>query len=208
MPDAFAQLLFTPDVQHIQDDMGSRRAGDAKLLRGALNDTLSPFERAFIAARDGFYISTISSNGWPYIQFRGGPPGFLHVLDDHTLAFADIVGNRQYISTGNLRGNTHAALFLMDYPHQARLKILADAEFTPWAHAPAWKDTLLRDEGYNPERVVTLHIKAFDWNCPQHIPQRYTAQEIADNAFADRILALEAENKSLRQALTKQQTRP
>ena len=131
MAHQFSSLTFTADVTEVQREMGSRPANEMLNQRGPANDTFGPDERAFIAARDGFYISTVSETGWPYVQFRGGPTGFLHVLDDRTLAYADITGNRQYITTGNLRSNPHAALFLMDYPHQTRLKILGDVEVIP-----------------------------------------------------------------------------
>ncbi len=136
MAHQFSSLTFTPDITEVQREMGSRPANEKLNQRGPANDTFGPDEKAFISARDGFYISTVTSTGWPYIQFRGGPTGFLHVLDDRTLAYADITGNRQYITTGNLRSNPHAALFLMDYPHQTRLKILADVEVIPWLKPP------------------------------------------------------------------------
>jgi len=203
MPHQFSELTFTPSVQQVQTENGSRSANVALNTRGPANDTLGTSERSFIAERDGFYMASITESNWPYVQFRGGPAGFLHVLDDHTLAFADVTGNRQYISTGNLRANPRVALFLMDYPNQTRLKILAEAEIHPWAAAPAWKHFLLRDPGYRPERVVTLHVRAFDWNCPQHIPQRYTVDELRGSALALRIRELEAENQKLRSALAR-----
>ena len=201
MAHQFSTLTFTGDVAEVQREMGSRPANEKLTERGPANDTFGPDERAFIAARDGFYISTIGAAGWPYIQFRGGPTGFLNIRDDRTLAYADITGNRQYITTGNLRGNQHAALFLMDYPHQTRLKLLADVEVIPWNKAPDWKAELKLPERSRPERVVLLHLAAFDWNCPQHIPQRFTLEELQHTEFGHHVQQLEKENRELRAAL-------
>jgi hypothetical protein len=205
MAHQFSTLTFTDDVAEVQREMGSRPANEKLNERGAPNDTLGPYERAFIAARDGFYISTVGSTGWPYIQFRGGPIGFLSIRDDHTLAYADVTGNRQYITTGNLRGNQHAALFLMDYPHQTRLKLLADVETIPWSKATAWKSELLLTERSRPERIVLLHVAAFDWNCPQHIPQRWTIEELKQTTFFERVESLEQEVLTLKAALAEAQ---
>lgn len=201
MSHQFSALTFTDDVKHVQREMGSRPANEKLTERGPENSTLSSFEKDFISQRDGFYLSTVGATGWPYIQFRGGPTGFLHVVDDHTLAFTDITGNRQYITTGNLRGNHHAALFLMDYPRQARLKLLADIEVVPWSKAPEWKSQLLIPERGRPERVNLIHLAAFDWNCPQHIPQRWTIEELKQTSLFSRIEALEKENHDLRAQL-------
>jgi len=139
-------------------------------------DRFTDDERAFIAARDSFYLSTVAANGWPYIQHRGGPPGFLKVLDDTTLGFADYRGNRQYISVGNLASNDRASLFLVDYPHRARLKILAHARIT---EDPAVLQQVATPGGKAVvERAVIFELVAFDWNCPQHITPRWTAEEI------------------------------
>jgi len=205
MPHQFSSLLFTDDIQDVQREMGSRPANEKLTERGRENSTLGPMERDFISRRDGFYLATVGGTGWPYIQFRGGPAGFLHILDDRTLAYADITGNRQYISTGNLRSNARAALFLMDYPHQARLKLLADIEILPWAKAPVWKTDLKIPERGRPERVVLLHLAAFDWNCPQNIPQRWTIDELKQTDLFKRIESLEEENQTLRTALAKSQ---
>src|ERR1700712_5088902 len=119
MPHQFSSLTFTPSVKEVQTEMGSRRAGEMLNQRGPENDRLGPDERLYISLRDGFYMATITESGWPYIQFRGGPACFLHVVDDRTIAFADVTGNRQYISTGNLKANPRVALFLMDYVSQS-----------------------------------------------------------------------------------------
>jgi uncharacterized protein len=201
MAHQFSSLIFTDDIKAVQHEMGSRPANEKLTERGPANDALSAFEKDFIGRRDGFYISTVGETGWPYIQFRGGPAGFLHIRDDHTLAYADITGNRQYITTGNLRSNDRAALFLMDYPHQARLKILGHVEVIPWSAAPDWKGQLKIDAKGRPERVILIHLSAFDWNCPQHIPQRWTIDELKQTPFFQRVEALEQENRDLRAAL-------
>lgn len=201
MSNQFSTLAFTPSVVAVQREMGSRPANEALTTRGPADDRFTAHEAAFLAARDGFYLATVTETGWPYVQFRGGPPGFLHLLDDRTLAYADITGNRQYISTGNLRANNRAALFLMDYPHQSRLKILAHVELIPWADAPTWKQGLPVPERGRPERVVVLHLDAFSWNCPQNIPQRWTLAELQQSKFFERTQALEAEVQTLRAQL-------
>jgi hypothetical protein len=206
MSHKFSALTFTEDVAEVQREMGSRNANEKLTERGPANDTLGPYERTFIAARDGFYLATVSATGWPYLQFRGGPTGFLNIRDDHTLAYADVTGNRQYITTGNLRSNHHAALFFMDYPNQTRLKLLADIETIPWSKAPEWKTELKLPEKARPERVVLIHVAAFDWNCPQHIPQRWTVEELKQTSIFSRIEELEKENRELRAALAKTPT--
>jgi predicted pyridoxine 5'-phosphate oxidase superfamily flavin-nucleotide-binding protein len=196
----FLDIAMTQGVRDAQEANGSRAmwAGFAKQRP---SKAFTADEAAFIAARDSFYMATVSETGWPYVQHRGGPPGFLKVLDEHTLAFADFSGNRQYISVGNVAGNDRAALFLMDYPHRARLKIFVRVELRDLAADPALAETLAVP-GYRarPERAVVLHLEAFDWNCPQHITPRYTEAEVAA-AIAPmraRLAALEAENQALR----------
>jgi uncharacterized protein len=201
MAHQFSTLTFTDDIKTVQREMGSRSTNEKLTARGSANDTFSDFEKDFISRRDGFYISTVGETGWPYIQFRGGPTGFLHVVDDRTLAYADITGNRQYITTGNLRTNHRAALFLMDYPHQGRLKILANVEVTPWSEAPSWKNQLKIPPKGRPERLVLLRLAAFDWNCPQNIPQRWTLEELQRTPLFARIESLEQEVSDLRAAL-------
>src|SRR5438309_2440592 len=183
MAHQFSSLTFTPNVQGVQAEMNSRNANQRLTEFGPANDTFGPDERAFISARDGFYMATISETSWPYIQFRGGRTGFLRVLDDHTLAYADVTGNRQYITTGNLRSSSRVALFLMDYPNRSRLKILGTAEITPWSETGDWKRNLLISNRGRPERVVRIHLAAFDWNCPQHIPQRWTLEELEQTSI-------------------------
>ncbi len=157
-------IAVTPGVRAAQAAMGSDRLwqnfkSDRKLER------FTPDEAAFIAQRDSFYMATVSETGWPYIQHRGGPPGFLKVADDKTLAFADYRGNRQYISVGNLSTDDRAALILMDYTHRARLKILAHVEVVRLDADPDLA-ALVSAPGYKarPERILRLHLDAFDWN--------------------------------------------
>ncbi len=145
---------------------------------------LTESEREFISQRDSFYMASIGENGFPYIQHRGGPKGFLTVVDENTLAFADFSGNKQYITAGNLATHPNVSLFLMDYPAQTRLKIYARAEIVALNARPDLLK-LVRPDNYRarPERIVLLRVEAFDWNCPQHITPRYTVEEI-DEAMA------------------------
>jgi predicted pyridoxine 5'-phosphate oxidase superfamily flavin-nucleotide-binding protein len=165
------------------------------------SDRLTANEVAFIAARDSFYMASVSETGWPYVQHRGGPPGFLKVLDETTLGFADFRGNRQYISVGNTAANDRVALILMDYPHRRRLKIYAHLEVRDLADDPALAAKLAAP-GYRgrPERAILLHLEAFDWNCPQHITPRFTEAEIeaAVQPLRARLTELETENQALR----------
>jgi predicted pyridoxine 5'-phosphate oxidase superfamily flavin-nucleotide-binding protein len=200
---SFLDLASSPSVRAVQAEMGV----DQLWTPGAVDrvsEAFTPNEVAFIAERDSFYMASVSQTGWPYVQHRGGPPGFLKVLDETTLAFADYAGNRQYISTGNLDADDRVALILVDYPRRARLKILAHAERLALDAEP---DLLARVSvpGYRarPERIFRLRLAAFDWNCPQHIVPRFTEAEIARAVapLRDRLAALEAENQQLRERL-------
>lgn len=207
MGQRFAELAFTPNVKTEQTRHGSRRQYERFEVQGSTGDRLRPPEQEFIRARDGFYMASTSENGWPYIQHRGGAPGFLHVLDDHTLGFADLRGNRQYISTGNLLHDDRVALFLMDYAAQARLKILGHAEiFEETPAAREWLDRLrVPGEKTPAERAILIHVEGYDWNCHQHITPRYTEEELRSllEPFRRRLEAYEEENARLR-ALTAQ----
>jgi predicted pyridoxine 5'-phosphate oxidase superfamily flavin-nucleotide-binding protein len=191
----FAEIAFTKSVRAQQEKHGSRRsyARMEAVDRGA---ELSPAESEFIAERDGFYLATAGENGYPYIQFRGGPKGFLKMIDQRTLAYADFRGNMQYISVGNLSHNDKAALILMDYANRRRLKIYARIEVIEAGEAP---DLIaqLHDPAYEaqPERAMLLHLEAFDWNCRQHIKQRYTIEEVREmnEPLYEHIARLEAE---------------
>ncbi len=197
----FGALAFTPLVKALQEKHGSRRQY-ARLAAGTpAPDRLGPEESAFISNRDTFYMSTVGANGWPYVQHRGGPKGFLKVIDDQTIAFADFNGNKQYISTGNLASDDRVALILVDYPAQARLKILGHAQIFEGEAGREWEQRL-RQLGSKDviERAYVIRVEAFDWNCPRHITPRFTEEEIGEALmpFERRLEALEAENKRLR----------
>jgi hypothetical protein len=165
-------------------------------------------ERQFIASRDSFYMATVAKNGWPYVQHRGGPPGFLHVLDDRTLGFADFRGNRQYISVGNLSADDRAALILADYPNRQRLKILGHVELKDLKGDGELSGKLALP-GYRAkvERAMLVHLETFDWNRPQHITPRFTQAEL-DPVLAPvrkRLIELEEENRMLRDRLRQQE---
>jgi len=200
---SFLDLATSTSVKSAQAEMGV----DHLWAPGQVDRRMEAFtqnEEAFIAERDSFYMASVSETGWPYVQYRGGPAGFLKVIDETTLAFADFRGNRQYISVGNLDANDRVALILVDYPRRARLKILAHAERLPLDADP---DLLARVSlpGYRarPERIIRLRLAAFDWNCPQHIVPRFTEAEIARavQPLRERLETLEAENRALRERL-------
>src|SRR5271165_1827711 len=199
----FGSLVFTPLVKALQEKYGSRRQYARMEAGGATGDLLGPDESAFIAERDSFYIATVGATGWPYVQHRGGPKGFLKVIDDHTIAFADFRGNKQYVSTGNLATDDRVALIMVDYPGQTRLKILGRAEIFDGEAARQWIERL-RERGSKDviERVYVIRVEAFDWNCPQHITPRFTAEEIQEmlEPFERRMEKLQSENEKLREA--------
>jgi predicted pyridoxine 5'-phosphate oxidase superfamily flavin-nucleotide-binding protein len=173
----FTQLAFTDSVKSVQQRHGSRQAY-ARMETSGDQYQLTDREAEFIQARDSFYMATVGENGWPYVQFRGGPPGFLKIIDDTTLGYADFRGNRQYISTGNLQAENRAALILMDYANQRRLKIWTEVTITEASDDPELMESLrMPDYQARIERVVLLKIQAYDWNCPQHITPRYTIDE-------------------------------
>ncbi len=199
----FLDIASTTSVRAAQAAMGTDQFWkDFKGNRAF--DRFTEAERAFIAARDSFYMASVSETGWPYVQHRGGPQGFLKVLDDRTLGFADYRGNRQYISVGNLTADARVSLILMDYANRARLKIFARIELTALDADPTLAEQVA-DPGYKarPERVMLLHLEAFDWNCPQHITPRFTEAEMAEavEPLRVRLEALEAENAELRNRL-------
>ncbi len=175
----YAELAFTPNVKTAQAEQGSRRSYE-RFERGAdHNDTLGPNEAVFISRRDSFYMATVSETGWPYIQHRGGPAGFLKVLDQRTVGFADFRGNRQYISVGNLKTEDRVSLFLMDYANRARLKILGRARIVDAADEETLQRLELPSYRAHVERGMVIRIEAFDWNCSQHITQRFTLEEVS-----------------------------
>jgi len=180
MTSAFANIAFTGNVKAVQARMGSREAYGGHEREQVEEPVLGPPEIAFIEARDSFYQGTVSETGWQYVQHRGGPAGFLKVLDARTIGYADFSGNRQYISAGNLVGDDRVCLFLMDYPHQARLKILGRAQVVDEDSDPELLERL-DNPHYRArvERGIVIHIEGYDWNCPKYITPRYTKDEIA-----------------------------
>lgn len=180
MAHKFAEIAFTKTVKQVQEEMGSR-SGYSSIETGPdRNHLLRDRERVFIEARDSFYIASVTETGWPYIQHRGGPAGFLKVIDQSTLGFADYSGNRQYVTTGNVMTNDRVALFLMDYPNRRRLKLLGRMELV----GPEQSSILghLQDTSYKAriERGMIIRVEAFDWNCPQHITPRYSQSEVEE----------------------------
>lgn len=178
MSHRFAEIAFTPNVKKAQEANGSRQSY-ARLEMGEVHhDVLGPRETAFIAQRDSLYMATVSETGWPYIQHRGGPPGFIRALDQKTIGFADFRGNRQYVSVGNLATDDRVSMILMDYPNRARLKILGRARLVGLEAKDILDRLSLPDYRAVVERGFVITIEAFDWNCPQHITPRFTPAEI------------------------------
>jgi len=206
----FPSLAFTEAVKEMQEKLGSR-ASYARLEKETYVDGLTQHETAFIADRDSFYMATIGENGYPYIQHRGGPKGFVKVLDTKKIGFIDFRGNMQYISVGNIQTNNNVSLIMVDYPSRTRLKILAKATIVELKDDPALYQLLdLPEYKFKPERMIILDIEAYDWNCPQHIIPRYTIEEI-EEAFAtqvNQITAMENEIKKLKAALHNQGMKP
>ncbi|WP_203293560.1 pyridoxamine 5'-phosphate oxidase family protein [Maricaulis parjimensis] len=199
----FLDIARTPSVRAVQAEMGSAHIFD-RFEGDRAFDVFTRREMDFIAARDSFYMASVSETGWPYVQHRGGPAGFLTVLDERRLAFADYRGNRQYISTGNLRANDRVCLILMDYPRQMRLKLYARVEFLSLdAEDDLTGQVVTPDYRARPERIVLLRLEAFDWNCPAHITPRFTQAEIIDamRDVRERLTVLEDENTRLRAEL-------
>ena len=201
-------IAFTDDVREVQQQYGSAEFYDRLRSRatGASGpDPLGPREAAFLAERDGFYLSTVSETGWPYVQFRGGPPGFVSVRDAHTIAWAEFRGNLQHVSTGNLVGDQRVAIIAVDYSRRERLKLFGTARVVRIEDDPAYVSSLtVADDDSVVEAAITVTVTAFDWNCPQHIPRRLTLDEVDQRVapLRDRLVELEAENAALRQAMT------
>jgi uncharacterized protein len=198
----YVHTLFTDQARAMQAADGSREAY-ARMEEGADGspDLLGEKEAGFIVARDSFYLASVTPEGWPYVQHRGGPAGFLKVLDAGRLGFADYRGNRQHVSTSNLIADPRVSLFLMDYPNRRRLKILGHARIVAAAEEPELLSRLM-PEGYKalPERAYLIDVVGFDWNCPQHITPRFTEAEVASalKPMADELTRLRAELAQLR----------
>jgi predicted pyridoxine 5'-phosphate oxidase superfamily flavin-nucleotide-binding protein len=189
-----SDIAFTPSVKAVQERLGSRKGYASLEQRGGWSDTVTPELEAFIAERDTFFIATVNAEGQPYIQHRGGPLGFLKVIDERMLGFADFSGNRQYITVGNLNDNPKAFIFLMDFAKRRRIKIWGRAEVVE-------SDEELREKlfdpeyGSEPERLFLFHVDAWDVNCPQHIKPRFTEEELGESVsvLRTRIRELEAQ---------------
>ncbi|MCZ6459384.1 MAG: pyridoxamine 5'-phosphate oxidase family protein [Gammaproteobacteria bacterium] len=196
----FAEIAFTKSVREVQQELGSRKG---YLSMGAGEDSnhlLGERERDFIRARDSFYMASVSETGWPYVQHRGGPAGFMKVFNERTIGFADFRGNRQYVSVGNLRKDDRVALFFMDYPSRTRLKLLGRVRLVT-ADSSVDESALLAElevDDYRArvERGFVIEVEAFDWNCPQHITPRYTQSQIDEL-----IVPLREENRRLKAEL-------
>lgn len=190
-----SDIAFTPTVKALQTQRGSRRAYAHMEAAGSWQTRITPDLEAFIAEQRSVFLATVNAEGQPYIQHRGGPPGFLRVLDDHTLAFVDFTGNRQFISTGNLSENPKAHLFLIDYRRRQRIKVWGEAHVVD---ADAELLARLMPEGYKakPEQVMIFTISAWDANCPQHIPPRFEASDV-QAALAEKDRRIEALERQL-----------
>ena len=194
-----SDVAFTASVKAIQEQRGSRVAYARMEARGGFKTAITAELVEFIAAQRSFFMATANQEGQPYVQHRGGPPGFLRVLDTHTLAFADYAGNRQYISLGNLADNPRSQLFLIDYAERRRVKIWGTARVV---ESDAELLAKLMPDGYRarPEQAIVFHVTAWDANCPQHIPRRFEAEDVeaALQQRDQRIAELEAELRRLR----------
>jgi uncharacterized protein len=180
MAQTYGAVMFGEASKRLQERYGSRTQYERLAERGPRRDGLGEFEKEFIAERNSLYLASVTEDSWPYVQHRGGPKGFLRVLDSRTLAFADYAGNKQYITAGNLETNDRVALFLMSYPEQARLKVIGHARVVEAGQDPELEARVItREYGANVERLVVIDVVAHDWNCSQHIAPRWTAEEIA-----------------------------
>lgn len=204
MPLAFADIAFTPSVQAEQEKFGSAGVYGKFLSQDRWGgDRIGPDEAAFLNERDGFFQASVSETGWPYVQFRGGTPGFIKTLDENTIAYADLRGNRQYISAGNLTHSSRISLIVMDYPNQRRLKLWGEVEFVDPASDPELAAALHQGKEVI-DRIVKIKISAIDWNCPRHIPRRFTLEELEPElrTLRSQLADLTAENAALKHAAT------
>ena len=196
MPTSFADIAFTPSVQALQSRHGSRTQY-ARMQARAGEATLSARERDFLQQADTFYLATVGETGWPYVQHRGGPPGFVRVRSPSQVAFADFRGNLQYVSAGNVARDDRASIIVVDVANRRRLKLLGHLHFVDLADADKALAASVALPGYRAtvERVALFDVVAFDWNCPQHITQRFTADEVeaVTRPLEVRIATLEAE---------------
>jgi hypothetical protein len=202
----YGRIAFTDPVNEIQERYGSRpfyARHQARANGSDERDAMTVDVADFLLQRDGFYLASVSETGWPYVQFRGGRPGFVRVLDTHTFGWADFRGNLQYISTGNITADDRVALFFMDYPGRRRLKVFGHARVVFSPDDPALlKRLTVADDDSVVERAVLVTVEAFDWNCPQHITPRYSTAELEPRlgALHAEIAALRAENEEIRKS--------
>ncbi|WP_299879991.1 pyridoxamine 5'-phosphate oxidase family protein [uncultured Cocleimonas sp.] len=198
--DNYAEILFINEVRELQDEDG---IGDtyAKVYPGRTKDSLDESDASFISARESFYIASVSSTGWPYVQHRGGPKGFLKVIGDNLLGFADYSGNRQFITMGHAANNDKVALFLMDYENKSRLKILGHIKMQHVKDSDPLLCEQLKTEGQGKvDRVATIEVTALDWNCPKYIPQLINIEKV--KAFTHHeFKKLREENEALKKEL-------
>ena len=198
----FADISFTPRVKALQEKYGSRPQYARMQAAAEEGVALGAHEAEFLAAADSFYLASVSESGWPYVQHRGGPRGFLRIVSPTRLAFADFRGNRQFVSAGNVQGDDRVSLIVMDYAHRRRLKLLGHLRFTDVEHAEPGLVAAVSLPGYaaRVERVAMIDIVGFEWNCPQHITPRYTIDEIEESvkALQARIAMLERELEAAR----------
>ena len=199
MGNRFVELAFTDTVKQLQEAVGSRKSYARMEEGGDTNGFLTDREAAFIGMRDSFYMATVTETGWPYMQHRGGPRGFMRILDEKTLGFPDFSGNRQFVSVGNLKKDDRVSLFFMDCPNRARLKLLGRVRMTQEPDVLAQLSLPAYDAKI--ERAFLIDVAAFDWNCPQHISPRFTADDVetAIIPLKARISALESELAAARQ---------
>ncbi len=181
MAHQYAEIAFTDGVKAMQTAQGSRALYARRdQAEGVTNDALGPREAAFIAERDSLYMATVSETGWPYVQHRGGPAGFVKVIDAKTLGFADFSGNRQYVSLGNLAADNRVSIIFMDYAHKRRLKLFGRVRVVERDDTETLEALASSTYQARIERGLLIDVEALDWNCPQHITQRFTAEEIAE----------------------------
>ena len=201
MSHSFADIAFTPAVQALQERHGSRAQYARMQARGGPDDALGQAEAEFLAQADSFYLATVSETGWPYVQHRGGPRGFVKVLSPTQLGFADFRGNVQYVSAGNAAHDGRVAIIVMDYANRRRLKLLGALRFIDVADADSALVQQVELPGYRArvERVAVIDVAAFDWNCPQHITQRYTLEQVeeASRPLHERIALLEKQLRAV-----------
>lgn len=180
MPNRYHEILFTDEVKLLQTKIGSRAMYERhENLQDTRNAELGPDELGFIAAQDSFYMASVSTSGWPYVQHRGGPKGFLKFIGDNTLAFADFSGNHQYISTGNVAADNRISIILMDYTLRRRIKLLAHASIVEKPDPELIAKVTDPNCAAPVERIVQLKVEAFEWNCPKYITERYPMEDVA-----------------------------